>query len=175
MDYLWTPWRYQYITQHATQPGNLTECVFCAAAASENDRDSLVVYRAARNFIIINRFPYTNGHVMVVPYVHAPSLESFDDDTLIETILLARQCEQKLRSLYRPEGLNVGINIGTSAGAGVANHLHMHVLPRWTGDSNFMTVVAETRVLPEDLATTWERLHAAFQPAAFQPAAIEKP
>lgn len=175
MDYLWTPWRYQYITQHANQPGSRAECVFCAAAASSNDRESLIVHRAERNFIIINRFPYTSGHVMVVPYLHAPSLESFDDETLVETILLARQCEQKLRALYHPEGLNVGINIGTSAGAGVADHLHMHVLPRWTGDSNFMTVVAETRVLPEDLATTWERLHAAFQPAALQPAAFEKP
>jgi len=160
MDYLWTPWRYRYITE-ARQP---TECVFCEAAASASDQDALIVHRAARNFVIVNRFPYTSGHVMVVPYEHAPSLLDLADDTLTEAILLARQCERHLRALYRPGGLNVGINIGQSAGAGVADHLHMHVLPRWTGDANFMTAVAETRVLPEEVGATWERLRAAFQP-----------
>jgi ATP adenylyltransferase len=163
MDYLWTPWRYGYITEHVNEPGQRTECIFCAAAACANDREALVVHRAERNFVIVNRFPYTSGHVMVVPYEHAPSLESFADETLTEMIVLARHCEKRLRALYRPDGLNIGVNIGKSAGAGVADHLHMHVLPRWTGDANFMTAVAETRVLPEEIATTWERLRAAFQ------------
>jgi ATP adenylyltransferase len=167
MDYLWTPWRYAYITEHATEhvtkPGERKECVFCAAAASPSDSDSLVVHRAELNFIIVNRFPYTSGHVMVVPYQHAPSLEDLSGETLAEMILLARDCENRIRALYRPDGLNMGINIGKSAGAGVADHLHLHILPRWAGDANFMTTVAETRILPEDVATTWQRIHEAFQ------------
>lgn len=159
MDYLWTPWRYQYITEHTTK----AECVFCVAAACNDDSAALIVHRAKWNFIIVNRFPYTSGHVMVAPYEHAPSLESLADDTLTEMILLARQCEQKICALYRPDGLNMGINIGTSAGAGVAGHLHLHVLPRWNGDANFMTAVGETRILPEEVGSTWERLHTAFQ------------
>jgi ATP adenylyltransferase len=159
MDYLWTPWRYRYITE----PRDRAQCVFCAAAACANDRDALIVHRATWNFIIVNRFPYTSGHVMVVPYEHVPSLLDLADAALTETILLARQCERHLRELYSPGGLNMGINIGKSAGAGVAEHLHLHVLPRWTGDSNFMSAVAETKILPEDVTTTWERLRAAFQ------------
>jgi ATP adenylyltransferase len=159
MDYLWTPWRYRYITEARERK----ECVFCAAAACSNDSDALVVHRAERNFIIVNRFPYTSGHVMVVPYQHAPSLQDLPGETLAEMILLARDCEKRIRALYRPDGLNLGINVGKSAGAGVADHLHLHVLPRWTGDANFMTAVAETRILPEEVATTWQRLRDAFQ------------
>jgi ATP adenylyltransferase len=161
MDYLWTPWRYQYVTA-AGGPG---ECVFCAAAKAADDREMLVVHRAESNFVILNRFPYTSGHVMVIPYNHVATLEDLDDKTLTELIMLARQIEKYLRALYHPEGLNIGINIGRSAGAGIAEHLHMHLLPRWTGDTNFMTTVGETRVMPEDLAITWERLRAAFQAA----------
>jgi ATP adenylyltransferase len=163
MDHLWTPWRYRYITEHVTEPGERTECVFCAAAACPNDSEALVVHRAERNFIIVNRFPYTSGHVMVAPYQHAPSLEDLPGETLAEMILLARDCEKRIRALYRPDGLNMGLNIGKSAGAGVADHLHLHVLPRWTGDANFMTAVAETRILPEEVATTWQRLREAFE------------
>ncbi|MBZ5725516.1 MAG: HIT domain-containing protein [Acidobacteriia bacterium] len=158
MDYLWTPWRYQYITS-AAAPG---ECVFCAAAQSRDDRARLVVHRAARNFVILNRFPYTSGHIMVVPYEHAATLEALPDETLVELIRLARASETHLRAIYRPEGLNLGMNIGRSAGAGIAGHVHLHVLPRWTGDTNFMTVTGETRVLPEDLEVTWEKVRAQF-------------
>jgi ATP adenylyltransferase len=161
MDYLWTPWRYQYVTQ----AGGPQECVFCAAAKAGNDREMLVVHRAERNFVILNRFPYTSGHVMVIPYPHVATLEDLDDPTLTELILLASRTEKHLRALYRPEGLNIGINIGRSAGAGIAEHLHMHLLPRWAGDTNFMTTVGETRVMPEELVITWERLRAAFQVA----------
>ena len=154
MDYLWTPWRYRYITSTA-DPG---ECVFCAAARGTDDRATLIVHRGIRNFVILNRFPYTSGHLMVVPYQHAADLEELDEETSIEMTRLSRQCVLHLKALYRPEGLNLGMNLGKSAGAGIAGHLHLHVLPRWTGDTNFMTVVAETRVLPETLEETWDRL-----------------
>jgi ATP adenylyltransferase len=158
MDYLWTPWRYQYVTQAA----DAGVCVFCAAAQSADDAQMLVVYRGAHNLVILNRYPYCSGHVMVVPYQHVATLEDLSEEALLELVRLARDCERHLRAAYRPDGLNLGMNIGKSAGAGIAGHLHLHVLPRWSGDTNFMTVVAETRVVPETLETTWERLRAAF-------------
>jgi ATP adenylyltransferase len=160
MDYLWTPWRYSYVT---TADSNTGECIFCAAVAdTEHDRERLVVWRASRNVVILNRFPYTSGHLMVVPHEHVASLTDLPDETLWELISLARGAEQHLRDVYRPDGLNLGLNLGRSAGAGIAAHLHLHVLPRWAGDTSFMTTTAETRVLPEDLNVTWERLRAAF-------------
>ncbi|HLI83805.1 MAG TPA: HIT domain-containing protein [Bryobacteraceae bacterium] len=160
MDYLWTPWRYNYVTTADEKTGN---CIFCAAAADrEHDRERLVVYRAARNFVILNRYPYTSGHLMVVPYEHVDTLTRLPDETLFELIALARRAETHLRAVYHPDGLNLGFNLGRSAGAGIAAHLHMHVLPRWAGDTSFITAVSETRVLPEDLGVTWERLRAAF-------------
>ena len=158
MDYLRTPWRYGYVTSL----GESSTCIFCAAAKAPSDRESLIVHRAARNYVILNRFPYTNGHVMVVPYQHASSLADLDDGTLVELIRLARDAEKLLRAIYRPEGLNLGINLGRSAGAGVAGHVHLHALPRWTGDTSFITAIGETRVLPEDLEVTWEKLRLAF-------------
>jgi ATP adenylyltransferase len=159
MDYLWTPWRYQYLSATEKPDG----CIFCIAGQGTDDRQHLVVHRAAHNFIILNRFPYTNGHLMIVPYQHAPSLLELPEETLHELMVLARATEQRLRAIYRPDGLNLGINIGAAAGAGIAGHLHLHALPRWMGDANFMTSVGETRVLPETLETTWERLTAAFR------------
>jgi len=159
MDFLWTPWRYQYVTK----AGEAEECIFCAAAAdTTHDRERLVVHRSERNLVMLNRFPYTSGHVMVVPYEHVARLEDVRDDTLVELIRLARLAEKHLRAIYRPDGLNLGFNIGQSAGAGIAGHVHMHALPRWTGDTSFMTSVGETRVLPEALETTWERVRGAF-------------
>jgi ATP adenylyltransferase len=158
MDYLWTPWRYHYVTT----PGVPGDCVFCVAARGSNDKDRLVVFRAAHNFIILNRFPYTSGHIMVVPYSHVSTINALEDEALVELIHLTRECETCLRTVYQPDGLNIGMNVGKSAGAGVAAHIHMHVLPRWTGDVSFMTSVSETRVLPEALEVTWERLKQAF-------------
>ena len=158
MDYLWTPWRYNYITKAAPAAG----CVFCRAAQGSDDRESLIVHRAQRNFVILNRFPYTNGHVMVVPYDHLGALEELPDDTLVEMMRLAQRAEKHLRTIYQPDGLNLGMNLGHSAGAGIADHVHMHILPRWTGDTNFMTVLGETRILPEDLQITWEKLTTAW-------------
>jgi len=158
MDYLWTPWRYSYITAS----GEDRECVFCTAGKTPVGADSLVVHRAEFNFVILNRFPYTNGHLMVVPYQHAASLGELPDETLVEMIRLAREAERRLTEIYHPDGLNLGLNLGRSAGAGVAGHVHLHALPRWTGDVSFMTAVGETRVLPEDLETTWRKLSRAF-------------
>ena len=160
MDFLWTPWRYQYVSSLA-EP---VACVFCHAAADPaRDHQHFVVHRAARNFILLNRFPYTSGHLLVVPYQHLPTLQDLPDDTLVELIRLGRLAEQHLRALYRPDGLNLGFNIGRSAGAGIAGHLHLHALPRWTGDTSFMTAIGESRVLPEELETTWNRLSQAFR------------
>ena len=161
MDYLWTPWRYSYITS----PEAKDECVFCKAAAGNNDRESLIVHRARRNFVILNRYPYTNGHVMIVPYEHAASMGEVAQETLAEMMVLARQTEGHLRDIYHPDGMNMGMNLGKSAGAGIGAHIHLHMLPRWTGDTNFMTVTGETRVLPEELVVTWEKLRAAYAAA----------
>jgi len=157
VDYLWTPWRYNYVTEG----DRLSGCVFCNAANAANDRETLIVHRAEYNFVILNRFPYTNGHVMIVPFAHASSLAALTEEALLEMMRLAREAERQLRAIYHPDGLNIGLNLGRSAGAGIADHLHMHVLPRWAGDTNFMTVTGETRVLPEDLPATWEKLSTA--------------
>ena len=154
MDYLWSPWRFRYIAGPKTE----RDCVFCAIAASGYDEQNLVLYRAKLNFIVLNRYPYSAGHLMVVPYAHLGKLELTSDATTAEMMQLMRRAETVLGTVYHPEGLNMGINLGASAGAGVAGHLHMHVVPRWPGDANFMTTIAETRVLPEELATTYQKL-----------------
>jgi ATP adenylyltransferase len=158
VDYLWSPWRYPYLTEAAKPEG----CIFCTKAAANRDEEWLIVFRGEHNFVVLNRFPYTSGHVMVVPYQHVPDLSGLDDKIATELMALTRACERHLRSVYRPDGLNLGMNIGESAGAGIAGHIHMHVLPRWTGDANFMTTVSQTRILPEELAVTWRRIKEAF-------------
>ena len=159
MDYLWSPWRFQYVRK-AEGP---SPCIFCENAAQDRDEENLIVHRAERNFVILNLFPYTAGHLMVAPYHHVSTLEASRDDALTEMILLAKLAQAKLTEIYRPQGLNIGMNLGESAGAGIAGHIHMHVLPRWAGDANFMTTVAETRVLPEDLGVTFRKLSDAFR------------
>jgi ATP adenylyltransferase len=133
-------------------------------AAADQDEDCLIVFRGEHNFVVLNRFPYTSGHLMVVPYRHVPDLSGLDDAIAAELMALTRESERHLRSVYRPDGLNLGMNIGESAGAGIAGHVHMHVLPRWRGDANFMTTVGQTRVLPEELSVTWRRLKEVFAP-----------
>lgn len=158
MDYLWSPWRYSYLTDAAKPEG----CIFCRMAAARHDEENLIVHRGTHNFVVLNRFPYSSGHLMVVPYTHTGELSALDDAAAIELMALTRLAEKNLRAIYRPDGLNLGMNIGASAGAGIAGHIHMHVLPRWLGDANFMTTVAETRVLPEELALTWRRVSEVF-------------
>ncbi len=159
MDHLWSPWRYQYVQSKKTS----SECIFCCAAQSDKDDENLVVHRARRNYVILNLYPYSTGHLMVVPYEHVDSLQDAAPETLEEMILLVQQAQRHLKTIYRAPGFNLGMNLGESAGAGIAEHIHMHVLPRWPGDTNFMTAVAETRVLPEDLKVTWGKLRGAFE------------
>jgi len=160
MDHIWTPWRYQYMKEVTSdkQPA----CIFCDAAARQDDAETLVVYRGPKTFIILNRYPYTSGHVMIVPYAHVAELSSCDAETLSEMMQLARRVEAAFRANYKPDGMNLGMNLGRAAGAGVLGHLHLHMLPRWFGDSNFMAVTGETRVHPEELKTTYERLRKAL-------------
>jgi ATP adenylyltransferase len=160
VDYLWSPWRYRYIAGKDRDPG----CVFCriGSAGLDEDGPNLVVLRGDRNFVVLNRFPYSSGHLMVVPYEHASELSGIDDAAATEMMALARRAERALRTVYRPGGINMGMNLGECAGAGIAAHIHLHVVPRWNGDANFMSVVGETRVLPEELDQTLRRLRPAF-------------
>ncbi len=158
MDYLWTPWRFAYITGAGKTPG----CLFCEQAKANDDRKALIIHRGQHCFIMLNAFPYTNGHVMIAPYEHVDQLAKLSAAAATEMMALTQRMETALRAVYHPDGLNLGMNLGRAAGAGVADHIHMHVLPRWVGDSNFMTPVGETRVLPEDLATTYEKLKKEF-------------
>jgi ATP adenylyltransferase len=158
MDYLWTPWRYQYIADASKDAG----CIFCEAVAANDDAKTFIIRRAKKNYIILNRYPYTTGHSMIVPYAHVADLSAADPTALDEMMRLAQRLQVALEKTYHPQGYNVGMNLGRAAGAGVTGHLHLHVLPRWSGDANFMTVVGETRIEPEELPTTYERLRAAL-------------
>lgn len=158
MDFLWTPWRYRYIAD-----ANKDErCIFCDTLALKDDVSAQIVFRGKLTFTILNRFPYTTGHVMVVPYAHVAELSECDPEALAEMMRLAQNVQKALASVYHPHGYNLGMNLGRCAGAGVTGHLHLHVLPRWNGDANFMTTVAETRLEPEDLSTTFEKLRRAL-------------
>ncbi|HEY2842013.1 MAG TPA: HIT domain-containing protein [Bryobacteraceae bacterium] len=159
MDRLWTPWRYHYVSTAGTPK---SACIFCDAAASDDDRGHYVVLRAERNFLILNLYPYTSGHLMIAPYEHVSTLGEAHPETLAEMMRLTVRVEQVLRQVYKPDGLNIGMNLGNSAGAGVPGHIHMHALPRWNGDANFMTTIAETRVLPETIEATYDRVKAAL-------------
>ena len=158
MDRLWTPWRYKYISTARESSG----CIFCDKPKEDEDEKNYIVHRAEYNFVILNAFPYTSGHLMVAPYEHVATPEDAREETLLEMMLLTRRGVQCLRAAYRPDGVNLGMNIGEAAGAGVVGHIHMHVLPRWIGDANFMTTVGETRILPEELDETYRKLTRAF-------------
>ena len=162
MEKLFSPWRLRYITSvHDRGRG----CVFCKAARGRRDRDNLVLVRGRDNFIILNKYPYNNGHLMIVPFAHVPTLAGASPEALAEMMGLAVVCEAALRTAYRPTGINFGMNLGRSAGAGIDRHLHLHVVPRWDGDTNFMSVVHGTRVLPESLQKTYQRLRPLLQAA----------
>jgi ATP adenylyltransferase len=154
MDRLWTPWRYTYIAQTHPDAG----CIFCIKAAENKDAENYILHRGKLNFVLLNLFPYTNGHLMIAPYRHVATLVETPEDALAEMMALTRRAEVNLRAAYHPDGLNLGMNVGASAGAGVTGHIHMHVLPRWTGDANFMSTIGETRVLPEELPVTYQKL-----------------
>ena len=156
-DVLFAPWRYEYLVSE--KPEN---CIFCEAAASGDEEETLVVFRGEKVFVILNRYPYTNGHVMVAPYSHDAWLSDSREETLHELIATVARTEKILVAAYHTDGLNVGINFGSAAGAGVAGHYHVHVVPRWKGDTNFMTVTAGMRVVPEELSATRQRLAPLF-------------
>jgi ATP adenylyltransferase len=186
MDRLWTPWRYAYVTGAeekmpkrgvpqalAGWPGD-THCVFCNMIAAvdyaiahgmdrtEAEAATYLLERGERNFMVLNAYPYNGGHLMVVPYRHEDSLARLPLQDADELLRMTRRAERVLRAVYRPDGLNLGLNLGQAAGAGVAEHLHLHAVPRWAGDNNFMSVLAETRVLPEMLSESWRRLRGAL-------------
>ncbi len=156
-DVLFAPWRYDYLV--ADKSGG---CIFCEAAASRDDEGSLVVFRGKRVFVLLNRYPYTNGHVMVAPTAHEAWFSDSGRETLGELIETIARAQKILVSEFRTDGLNVGVNFGAAAGAGVADHYHVHVVPRWAGDTNFMTVAGSVRVVPEDLTVTRRRLAPLF-------------
>jgi len=163
MDRIFTPWRYAYVTTADRAPS----CIFCDRAPSRHantsdDLRNFILHRGQHCFIMVNAFPYTSGHVMVVPYRHVDRLDLLAPDEAAEMIALAQRMETILRQLYRPDGINLGMNIGKAAGAGVAGHIHMHVLPRWFADANFMSVIGETRVLPETIVETATRIRQAL-------------
>lgn len=190
MERLWTPWRYEYVSRasESAAPGvpkeledwvssgaNVSDCVFCnliravdyavsnGMPEEEADRAAHLLARAEHCFLCLNAFPYGTGHILIVPYRHLASLAELPSTEATEMMALAQRVESALRAVYRPDGLNFGMNLGEAGGAGIAGHLHMHALPRWVGDTNFMTVTANTRVLPETLDTTWERIRSAWQ------------
>lgn len=185
MDHLWTPWRYTYVTtadnakrqgvpdELAEWPGD-TGCVFCNLIAAveyaevhgmtreQAEKAALIVHRDKNTYVVLNRYPYTSGHLMVLPYAHESSLAALSSEIAHELMDTSQRLENVLENTYHPDGINLGLNLGKSAGAGVQGHLHLHILPRWTGDTNFMTVVGETRVLPENLEMTWQRVRESF-------------
>lgn len=154
MENMWSPWRMKYINDSE----NFEGCVFCIAPQKNDDEDMLIVHRGKAAFVILNRYPYTSGHLMVVPYSHVSSIEMLTPEVRFEMIELVNTALSVLRSAYKPDGFNVGINMGSAGGAGIAEHAHIHVVPRWAGDTNFMSAVGETRVIPEDLAVTYKRI-----------------
>ena len=153
MKQLWAPWRIEYVLSKKG-PG----CIFCDLPAEDRDRDNLILHRGAKNFVIMNRYPYNNGHLMVVPFLHTSSFEGLDAKTLSEMMALTRSCTDTIREVMNPEGFNIGLNMGTAAGAGIREHLHMHIVPRWVGDTSFMAVLDEVRVMPEHLKATYDKL-----------------
>lgn len=158
MTHIWTPWRMKYIQENNDEQG----CVFCLAAAAEDGLDNLVFHRGEGVFMILNRYPYTSGHVMCVPYVHVDRLQDLQRASRLELMDMVCKAVEVLQLVYHPEGFNIGLNLGKVAGAGIADHLHMHIVPRWGGDTNFMSTVGQTRVLPESLSETYRRVKEAW-------------
>jgi len=160
MDILFTPWRYSYLT--APKPDQ-PQCIFCVAATSEDTRATLTLFRSPHALVMLNRYPYTNGHLMVAPVAHEARLFESADGSLHALIRLTAEAQRILSDVYHPDGFNIGMNFGQAAGAGIADHYHLHIVPRWNGDSNFMTVTAQTRLVPESVDGTFDRLAPHFR------------
>jgi len=159
---LWSPWRQQYIVSRESKSES-TQCVFCQLQADPaDDEKNFIVYRASLNYVVLNIYPYVSGHLLIVPYEHVGDLDAASQETTNELMTLTKRAQTALREAYKPSGFNIGMNLGEAAGAGFVDHIHIHILPRWTGDTNFMSTIADTRVLPEDLATTYRKLREHF-------------
>ncbi len=159
MDHLWTPWRIEYL-QKDEQPSS--GCVFCAAPNMQ-DHQAHILHRGQFCYVMLNRFPYNEGHLMIIPYAHVPTPEELDETVLAEGTTLTQKCLRILQEAYQPQGFNIGLNIGAAGGAGIAEHIHLHIVPRWSGDTNYITTVGQTRIIPEWLDQTFERLCPLFQ------------
>ncbi len=156
MDYLWTPWRYAYVST----AGQIEGCLFCRTRAATDDREARILHRGQFCLVMLNAFPYSSGHVLIAPYAHVDQLDKLESAASAEMMALMQRMASVFRRVYTPDGINFGMNLGRAAGAGIASHIHVHGLPRWFGDTSFITAVAETRVIPESLETTWEKLRA---------------
>ncbi len=159
MEHLWAPWRMTFIAPKTPQP---QECIFCTQPAAHRDAEYYIVYRGTRCYMMLNLYPYNNGHLMVVPYQHVASIEELNAATLDELMAQAQLALRALRHVMKPDGFNMGINEGKVAGAGFAEHMHFHIVPRWQGDTNFMPVIADTKVMPELLSTVYQKLKEAL-------------
>jgi len=153
---LFAPWRFDYVTK--VDQRDRTTCVFCRARDSQNERETLTLTHRSRCFALLNLYPYTSGHTMVAPNTHIQNLDDLDDATLAEMMLTAKTLTGVLRTVYEPHGFNIGFNVGEAAGAGIEEHLHLHIVPRWRGDTNVVNVIGQTRVIPEDLGTTFDKV-----------------
>jgi ATP adenylyltransferase len=161
LERLWSPWRARYIASGVDAQAD--GCVFCRMASDpEHDESNFVLHRGEHAFIVLNLYPYISGHLMIVPYLHTAEFDSAPKEITDELMDLTKRSQAALREVYAPQGFNMGMNLGAAAGAGIADHIHIHLLPRWSGDTNFMTTVAESRVLPEDLETTYSKLRPKF-------------
>jgi ATP adenylyltransferase len=163
MERLWAPWRLEFV--RAASGHDPLECVFCRAPQADNDRATLILHRGPTCFVILNRYPYSNGHLLIAPYRHVPTPGDLDHDERAELWELLDRALGVLDRTLQPHGSNAGLNLGRSAGAGIEGHLHLHVVPRWNGDTNFMPVLADTRVMPQHLDDTWRLLHEAWVPS----------
>jgi len=159
MEYIYAPWREEYVKKVF----KMKECIFCHALKLKNDKKAHILYRGKYNFIVLNKYPYTPGHLMIAPYKHLDSFEQAEKESTDEFSNLLKLCLKVLRKKYNPHGFNTGMNLGQSAGAGVAKHYHLHIIPRWVGDSNFMPLISKTKVVIEDLEITYSRLSPLFQ------------
>jgi ATP adenylyltransferase len=165
-DIMWAPWRMTYVGAEVRGEHDGTGCVFCDLPASGDDARAYILARGLRAFLIMNLFPYNNGHLMAVPYAHVPSLRALDVDTLGEMMALVQRAQGVIAEAMRPQGFNVGVNEGRAAGAGIADHVHMHLVPRWVGDTNFMPALSDTRVMPQHLDETYALLRPGFDAPA---------
>ncbi|HEX2769811.1 MAG TPA: HIT domain-containing protein [Geobacteraceae bacterium] len=157
MERLWAPWRIDYILNEKP-----SDCIFCVSSDQEQDRERLILYRTGLSFVMLNRYPYNNGHVMIAPFCHTADLNELSIAEMLDLFATLRLCRNVLEKTAAPQGFNIGINLGKAAGAGVDDHIHIHIVPRWNGDTNFMSVIGDVRVMPENLLNTYEKLFPGF-------------